>query len=99
MLAASAASITNQDERTQKLTITEDGKVEIKRLQSGSRLKDICRWGCVIRLNDDAERDFVLDGGEQVSIERGLIYYDGEEEDSPSDNSSEPSGRKPSDSP
>ncbi len=47
-------------------------------LKPGTTLRDICKFGCIIRIDDDVNKDFILDGTEQVSIENGLLYFDGE---------------------
>ena len=41
-------------------------------------LKEFCERGCKLRLNGSTKDEYILDGSEQVSIEGGLVYYDGE---------------------
>lgn len=78
--AAHAASITNRDERDHKVTIKVEGESAREQvLKSNGVLSDICPKGCVIRLNDKEADEYELEGPDVVSIEDGLLYYDGPE--------------------
>lgn len=77
-LSSEAASITNRDARPHTLRIIEGKRPTDHRLQPGGRLDDVCSDGCIVRIDGDADKDFVLEGTERVSIENDLMYYDGE---------------------
>ena len=74
--AASAATITNRGDNEVKLTITEDASVKDEVLPVGKVLGGVCQKSCIIRLNDNANDEYELDGSESVSVEEGLIYFD-----------------------
>ncbi len=83
--ASAAVSITNRDEKEHKLTIIEeDGKTKADHVLKGNGvLENVCKAGCVVRLNDSEEDEYELEGTEVVSIEDGYLYYDGP--DAPAD--------------
>jgi long-subunit acyl-CoA synthetase (AMP-forming) len=74
--AASAATITNRGDKEVKLTITEDTSVKDAVLPVGKVIGGVCQKSCIIRLNDNANDEYELDGSESVSVEGGLLYYD-----------------------
>ena len=74
--AASAATITNRGDKEVKLTITEGSSRQDEVLPSGKVVDGVCQKGCIIRLNDNANDEYELDGSESVSVEEGLIYFD-----------------------
>ena len=85
MLAAStapwptvAATITNADRVDHSLTIIRGDQRTTHALKGGALLENLCEKGCIVRIDDDPQRDFILEGRERVSIEDGLMYYDGE---------------------
>ena len=82
----SAATLTNRDDKEHKLTIIEeDGKTKADHVLKGNAvLENVCKAGCVVRLNDSEEDEYELEGTEVVSIEDGYLYYDGP--DAPADN-------------
>ncbi len=84
--ASAAVSITNRDDKEHKLTIIEeDGKTKADHVLKGSGvLENVCKAGCVVRLNDSEEDEYELEGTEVVSIEDGYLYYDGP--DAPAEN-------------
>ena len=84
--ASAAISITNRDDKEHKLTIIEeDGKTKADHVLKGNAvLENVCKAGCVVRLNDSEEDEYELEGTEVVSIEDGYLYYDGP--DAPADN-------------
>jgi hypothetical protein len=47
-------------------------------LAPGKLMTGFCSEGCVIRLDESAANDYALEGTERVSIEGGVVYYDGE---------------------
>jgi hypothetical protein len=78
--AAAAASITNRDERDQKVLIMAEGEgAKEQILKPNAVISDVCRKGCIVRLNDNQADEYELEGPEIVSIEDGLLYYDGPE--------------------
>lgn len=77
--AAQAASITNQDTTTYQIEIMAKSVRRQHALEPGKVLSGVCDDGCVIRLNGSPDNDYTLEGRERVSIEGGLVYYDGEE--------------------
>jgi hypothetical protein len=85
--AASAATITNRGDKEVKLTITEGSSVEDKALPAGKVVGGVCQKGCIIRLSDNGNDEYELDGSESVSVEGGFLYYD-----SPSDGGAPPVG-------
>ncbi|MEL6299978.1 MAG: hypothetical protein AAFQ45_15555 [Pseudomonadota bacterium] len=72
-----ASTITNADRTTHQLRITEGTDVRVVSLAAAALLEDVCKARCTIRLNGDPQADYVLEGNERVSIEDGLVYYDG----------------------
>jgi hypothetical protein len=39
-------------------------------------LSDVCLKGCTIRVNRSEDDDYLLFGGDAVSIEDGTVFYD-----------------------
>jgi len=76
--AAQAATIANGDQVARTITLMEDGSSRQVTIAAGNRIERVCSDGCIVRVDGDPERDFVLEGSERVTIEGGLIYYDGE---------------------
>ncbi|MCB1512520.1 MAG: hypothetical protein KDJ36_16595 [Hyphomicrobiaceae bacterium] len=74
----SAATIANADGKPYTISIIEQSRKRDVRLETGAKLERICIEGCRIRINGDAAREFLLEGTERVSVEDGLVYYDGE---------------------
>ncbi|MBU2532054.1 MAG: hypothetical protein KKB37_04905 [Alphaproteobacteria bacterium] len=74
-----AVTLTNQDTKTYHVTVILDGEHQDHELSPGKSMSGFCEDGCVIRLNGSPENDYALEGSERVSIEGGLVYYDGEE--------------------
>jgi hypothetical protein len=77
--AASAATITNRGDKEVKLTITEGSSRQDEALSSGKVVDGVCQKGCIIRLNDNANDEYELEGSESVSVEGGFLYYDSPE--------------------
>ena len=76
---AAAVTIKNNDQQSYQLEVIADGNRIKHDLPAGKALADVCKTGCVVRLNGSANDDYALEGSERVSIEGGLVYYDGEE--------------------
>jgi hypothetical protein len=74
--AASAATIANRGDREVKLTITEGVSVKEAVLPMGAVVDGVCQKSCIIRLNDNVNSEYELDGSESVSVEEGFLYYD-----------------------
>lgn len=93
---ASAASITNRDDRDHKVMVMAAGeRAREQVLEPNGVLSDVCPKGCVVRLNDKAAQEYELEGPETVSIEGGLLYYDGPEASTePVPEAVRPDGRK-----
>ncbi len=74
---ASAATISNRDDKEQKLTIIEGDVTAEHLLKPQQVLEKICMKGCIIRLNDSEDDEYQLDPEDVVSIEDGYMYHDG----------------------
>jgi hypothetical protein len=74
---AGAVSVTNRDDKEQKLQIVEGDVKKDHTLKPTAVLDGVCLKGCVIRLNDNENDEYELDGTEVVTIEDGFLYYDG----------------------
>jgi hypothetical protein len=75
--AAGAVSVTNRDDKEQKIQIVEGEVKKDHTLKPAAVLDGVCLKGCVIRLNDNDNDEYELDGTEVVTIEDGYLYYDG----------------------
>ena len=75
--AAAEVSLTNRDDRDYQITIVEGTNSQDHTLAPAAVLEGICPKGCVIRLNDNEDDEYELEGNEVVSIEEGYLYYDG----------------------
>jgi hypothetical protein len=74
--AASAASVTNRDDRDHKVTVIEGDAPKNHVVRPHAVLESICQKGCLIRLDDSEEDPYELDGSEVTSIEGGQLYDD-----------------------
>ena len=74
-----AAALSNKDTSAYKIEVISKGGRREHELSPGKSITEFCKVGCIIRLNSDAANDYELEGSERVSIEGGLVYYDGEE--------------------
>ena len=74
--AAHAASIVNRDERDHRVTIIEGEAKADHVLKPSQTLSDVCLKGCTIRMNRSEDDDYLLFGGDAVSIEDGTVFYD-----------------------
>jgi hypothetical protein len=91
--SAQAISITNHDDKDQKITVIEGDKKADHVLKAGQVLDAVCLKGCVLRLNDSENDEYELEGPEVVSIEEGVLYYEGPE--APTQPSPEPGKPEP----
>jgi hypothetical protein len=73
-----AATLTNADRAAREITIIIGDARKSQTVAGGGVVEDLCPEGCIVRIDNDAGRDFVLEGRERVTIEDGLLYYDGE---------------------
>ena len=74
--AAHSASISNRDERDYTVTIIEGEAKADHVLKPSQTLSDVCLKGCTIRMNRSEDDDYLLSGGDAVSIEDGTVFYD-----------------------
>jgi hypothetical protein len=74
--AAHGASISNRDERDYTVTIIEGEAKADHALKPAQTLSDVCLKGCTMRVNDGEDDEYLLSGGDDVSIEDGTVYYD-----------------------
>jgi len=74
-----AATLVNRDVGNYQIEVFFKSSRRAYDLASGKSLAGFCPEGCIIRLNGSEDHDFALEGSERVSIEGGLVYYDGEE--------------------
>jgi hypothetical protein len=77
--AAQAVSVTNRDDKEQKIQIVEGDVKKDHVIKPAAVLDGVCLKGCVIRLNDNENDEYELDGTEVGTIEDGYLYYDGPE--------------------
>lgn len=77
--AASAATITNRGDKEVKLTITQGSSPQDVVLPPGKVIGGVCQKSCIVRLNDNANDEYELEGSESVSVEEGFLYYDSSE--------------------
>jgi hypothetical protein len=75
-VAAHAASIANRDERDHAVTVIEGEAKADHILRPSQTLSGVCLKGCTVRINRSEDDDYVLSGGDAVSIEDGTVYYD-----------------------
>lgn len=73
---AFAATITNKDEKEYKLTVAENGAKQELILKPGGVFENICLKGCVLRVGDSENDEYILEGPEVLSVEEGLVYDD-----------------------
>jgi len=76
---ASAATISNRDEKDQSIIIIDgDAKSDVV-LKPQQTLEKVCPKGCVVRLNGSEDDDYQVEADDIVSIEDGYLYYDAPE--------------------
>lgn len=76
---AYAVTVTNRGDKEVKLTVIEGEGRQEKIVLAGKVIEGVCQKGCIIRLNDSEKDEYELTGSETVSVEEGVLYYDGEE--------------------
>ena len=98
---AAAIKVKNNDDKEHKITVIEGETKKDHVLKPTAVLEGICLKGCVIRLNDSDNDEYELEGGEEVSIEDGYLYYDSAEApaDTPADTSKAPPAPAPAPAP
>jgi hypothetical protein len=78
--AALAASVTNLDDTEHKVTVIEGDSKQDHVVRPGAVLQDICLEGCLIKLDDNDDDPYELEGSDVTSIEKGKLW--GEDRDS-----------------
>lgn len=76
-LPAASITLTNRDANERKLTIVEGDKQSERTIKPGEKI-ETCPQSCVIKLGDG--EDYEFDGTEIVSLEDGLLFLDGPDE-------------------
>lgn len=74
--ATSAVSIANRDSVDHKVTVIEGEQRQTRILKPAENVEDMCPKGCIVRLNDNNDSEYVLEPSDKVSIESGKIYLD-----------------------
>lgn len=75
--SARAQVLENRDDVVRSVTIKAKSMRRQLDVQAGGSIRDFCADGCVIRIDEDVNRDFLIEGNERLSIEGGLVYFDG----------------------
>lgn len=75
--AAQAATIANRDNKDVKVRIVVGNARQDIILQPGKVVEGVCQKGCILRLDDNENDEYELDGSRSVSIEEGFLYDDG----------------------
>ncbi|MBU1213079.1 MAG: hypothetical protein KJ587_17690 [Alphaproteobacteria bacterium] len=76
--SADAATVGNKDGIAYKLTIDEDGNRTTHELAAGAQLDGVCLKGCILILDGVSDGSYRLpEGNEIVTIEEGVLFYDG----------------------
>lgn len=85
---AVAATLQNADAQVHEITIVEGDGERVIALKPGGQIDKICADGCVLRINGEPPEGWELEGPERVTIEDGLLFYDGlEKAEEPQDGS------------
>jgi hypothetical protein len=73
---AIAVKLTNLDKRSYEVTVEENGKSQMHKIEPGATLDGLCSdKGCKVSLVDVPDGAYIMEGNETVTIEKGLIYY------------------------
>ena len=83
LASAHAATLTNTDDKERKITIIEGELKHDHTLNPSAVLSDICLKGCIIRLGESVDDEYVLEGPEVVSIEDMKLFDDGPDSQTP----------------
>ncbi|MFV0367417.1 MAG: hypothetical protein ACK5KM_03065 [Hyphomicrobiaceae bacterium] len=75
---ASAATLTNRDATEHTVWVTSGGSDKNRTLEPNEAWSDFCPAGCVVRLREEKDVSYRLEGTERISIEDGFIYYERE---------------------
>lgn len=73
---AHAVTVTNRDDKDRKLTILEGDNKQDHLLKPNGVLASVCPKGCMLRLGDSEDDEYILEGNELVSIEDNKLYDD-----------------------
>lgn len=73
-VSALAITLTNRDSTDQKLIVIEGDAQNERVIKAGEKV-ELCPKSCVIRVPDG--EDYEFDGPEIVSLEEGLLFLDG----------------------
>lgn len=93
--AAHAVSITNRDQREQRVTVIEGEAAAEHVLKPSQTLAGICLKGCTIRINSSEDDEYRLTASDVVSIEDGTVYYDGPDAPAAGPKTPQAPGKKP----
>ncbi|MDX2258833.1 MAG: hypothetical protein NW205_07950 [Hyphomicrobiaceae bacterium] len=103
---AAAAVIGNTGSSEQQVLIISGAERREVTLKPGERVTGVCPKGCTVRLVGVADGDYaIVEGNEIVSVEGGLMYFDGTEPPAPEGASADnpdkasPPGAAPSSAP
>ena len=75
---AGAQVLNNRDDVSRNVTVMAKSARRLVAVEPGKAISDFCPDGCVIRVDEDETRDFLIEGNERLSVENGLVYFDGE---------------------
>jgi hypothetical protein len=75
---AGAQVLNNRDDVSRNVTVMAKSARRLVAVEPGKAISDFCPDGCVIRVDEDETRDFLIEGNERLSIGNGLVYFDGE---------------------
>ncbi|MDX2287872.1 MAG: hypothetical protein NW217_03510 [Hyphomicrobiaceae bacterium] len=75
-----AAVLANSGEQPQEVIVIEGAERTPLNVKPGERITGLCLKGCIVSLVGIEDGDYVLaEGNEIVSVENGLMFYDGAE--------------------
>ena len=78
IVPAQSANIGNKDGDSYKVTIDEGSKRATHEIAAGGQLNDVCQQGCIVILDGVDDGTYRLpEGNEIVTIEEGVLFYDG----------------------
>ena len=75
---AYAQVLNNRDDVSRNVTVMAKSARRLVAVEPGKAISNFCPDGCVVRVDEDEKRDFLIEGNERLSIENGLVYFDGE---------------------
>jgi hypothetical protein len=95
---ALAVTVTNKDDKDHKFIILEGDAKQDHVLKPNGVLSSVCAKGCILRLGETDDDDYVLEGTEIVSVEDDKLFDDtpdGKSEAVPGSNTQPPPPPKP----